>query len=74
MTLQDLIARRTSEVLAQQAQEVEKACWRMIADGKLFSRGWRLAIKLDPKTLKQTTLPLAPGDPVPAGFQRVLGP
>jgi hypothetical protein len=74
MTNQDLIARISSEIMTQHAQEVEKACWRMIGDGKLFSQGWRLAIKLNPKTLKQTTLPLAPGDPVPAGFQRVLGP
>lgn len=53
-------------------QELERAVWRMIANGQLFSYGWRLGVSVDPKTLRQTTLPIPPGDPVPAGIQRVL--
>lgn len=53
-------------------EKAEKAIWRMIANGQLFTKGWRLGISVDPKTLRQTTLPIAPGDPVPAGIQRIL--
>lgn len=68
----DKINEISEEIGMRHIQEQEKACWRMIGNGQLFSQGWRLAIKLDPKTLKQTTLPIAPGDPVPKGFGRVL--
>lgn len=74
MTQQELINKMTADVLLQHTYDLERACWRMIGKGQLFSKGWRLAVKVNEKTLKQTTLPIPPGDPVPAGFSRVLGP
>lgn len=70
--IQARVAKLTQDRLIKDIQELEKACWRMIANGQLFSLGWRLGVAYDPKTGRQSTLPIAPNDPVPAGVSRVL--
>lgn len=70
--IQARVAKLTHDRLMRDILELEKACWRMIANGQLFSLGWRLGVSYHPKTGRQSTLPIPPGDPVPAGISRVL--
>lgn len=71
-SIEEIVDGMVAGIVRRHAAELERACWRMIANGQLFTQGWRLAVKVDRETLEQTTLPIPPGDPAPQGFDRLL--
>lgn len=70
--LQDAAMQVAHRCSLKHVRQLERAAWQMIGSGQLFTKGWRLGVSVDPETLRQTTLPIPPGDPVPAGIHRVL--
>lgn len=56
----------------KQLHQLASASFDLMANRCLYSQGWRLAYKVDPKTQGIATLPIPPKAPVPQGFDRVL--